>query len=260
MPASMSRLHARSVVGDKPQYSNHSKLLAYDKSLVPSLNLDAMTGSVVHSKSTLRPPLGKLCNLHAGSVIPNMNEAWSHIGKRNLAIPAQSLYHDPIPLLTASDIQHTVPEHTSLSTISHPSDIITHASVARTFQTFHTELPKKITWADELPPRSPIVRPCKRSRTPFPVTEIDSQRDASENDARSLSPKRLRTGLCLPSVDVPPFVSHAAVSGKGGLTNLHHLVRWLTGYLYFLISDPNRFCSRVTRYVTYLARHHSLWF
>jgi hypothetical protein len=251
MAVSISRLHARWAVGDKPQYNNHSKLLAHDEPLISSLKLDRMSGSLVHSKSFLRTPLGKLCNLHVGPVIPDVSGAWSHVRKCDLAIPAQSSYRDATPLSTAVNIQHTEPEQTSPSTIPHPGDIITHPSVARTLQTFRAELPKSITWADTLPaPRSPIIRPSKRSRTPFPVAEMDRQRNTSEDKARSLSPKRLRTGLCLPSVDVPFLVPHAVVSGKRGQTNLHHLVRWLTGYLYFLISNPNR-SSRVPRYVAY---------
>lgn len=244
----MSGHPARSAVGDNPHYLYRSILLTPDNSLAPFNKPDKMMGKVV--QSTLRAPLGKLCNLPVGSIIANLSGAWSHIGNSGLAVPAQSLGHDAIPPpLTATDIQHAEPELSPPSAIARAGDILTHPSVARTLQTFRTGFTRVV----KLPaPRSPIARAGKRPRTPFPVNETDAHR----NSDTTSSSKRLRTAAGLPQVDVPLFTTQAAVSSKaevrGGQTNLHQLVRWLTSYMYFLISNPDH-ASRGMRSVTYSA-------
>lgn len=248
----MSRLSARCLVGDKAHYSNRSIFLPPDTSLAPFTDLDKMISEVVHL--THRAPHGKLCNLPVGSLVSDVSGVWVHSGTSELTIPTQSFKHDPIPPPpTAADIQHA--ESSPSSAIAHAGGVLAHPSVVRTLQAFRTRFSQGFTGMVKLPAPGvpPIInRATKRPRTPFPVNKSDAHRNG---DARSSPSKRSRTTVGLPPVEARPSFSATlpAVSRKvqvqGGQTNLHQLVHWLTSYMHFLISNPDR-ASRATRYVT----------
>jgi hypothetical protein len=243
--------HARSAVGDDPHYRDCSKLLAHDDGLAPFNNLDKITDEIF--QPTVPAPLGMPPNLQVGSIATNVSGTWSHIEDRGLAVPAQSLCRVfiPPPSHSASDIQHTETEHSSPFAIRRAGDILTHPSIARTFQIFRTGFSRGFTRAVKLPAAlSPIARPSKkRPRTPYPV-KADDHLNIPGSDTNGLSPKRLRG---LPKVDIPSSTKHAAGSGKvdiqvqGGQANLRYFVRWLTGYMYFLISNQDRASSSPAR-------------
>lgn len=245
LPALMSRL--RSTVGDN---SRDSKLLlAHDSALAPFNTFDKKVGEVV--QSNLRAPLEKLCNLQLSSITGNVNGIWSHVGNSKLAVPVQSLgcYVVPPPP-EARNIQHTESDLSSPSTIARASNILTNPAVALTFHKFRTgEFSKRVTKVKFLVARSPITRPSKRPGTPFPV-KTDARQNSPDSGTESLSLKRSRPRVGLPRLNTPPSTTHAAVPRKfevrGCQTNLHQLARWLTGYIYFLISSPDRPFSWVT--------------
>jgi len=248
MPVLMFRLH-----GNLPQYHNRSKFLfSHDISLAPSLTSNTLDKRM---SEVVCPPLGKLCTLQV--VAANVSGTWSHFGTCGLALSRQSLSRYVIPApSTAADILHIDSTHSSPSAIKCAGDVATHPSVAHTLQTFRTGFSKGIQRAVRFATTSsPVARPSKRPRTPFPVNKTDSDRNTPEGHTRSLAQKRSRTAL--PQVGVPPLTPHAVVSGKeevqGDIKTLRPLAQWSTGYIYFLISNADRASSRAPWYVVYSA-------
>lgn len=243
----MSRLRTLSAIADDPQFQNRFEHPPPDNS---TMTLDRMT-----SKGVLRAPLGNICNLQVQSIAAKVTDvtAWSHIGS-GFTVPAQSLGRDNIgPPPETADIQDTKSRPTP-SVIRPASSILSHTSISRAIQLVaRTGFSKRFTRIVKFSAaHSPIPRPNKRPRTPFPAS-ADTCQNTPESDSWSSSPKRSRIILRIDST------KHAATSNKveeRGQTNLHQLVRWLTGYIYLLITSPDR-ASRATRCVLYKLWYHS---